>query len=105
MKHLKVLVASLALLAMFAGDTYAGGGKGGGRGGSRSGGVRWSGRSSPGTGSKSTSTRVRGYTTSRGTTVQSHRRSTPDGNFRNNYSTRGNVNPYTDNAGTRTTRK
>lgn len=39
--------------------------------------------------------RVNGYTTRNGTYVAPHYRSTSDGNRYNNYSTRGNYNPYT----------
>ena len=45
---------------------------------------------------------VRGYTTKSGTYVAPHYRSSPDSNPYNNYSTRGNVNPYTGQAGTKT---
>ncbi len=38
---------------------------------------------------------VRGYFRRDGTYVQPHYRSDPDGNFWNNYSAYGNVNPYT----------
>ena len=44
---------------------------------------------------------VRGYVRSSGTYVAPHYRSKADGNFRNNYSTRPNVNPYTGRIGTR----
>ena len=80
------------LLAAVTGDAHAG--KGGYRGGSRS---------SPGTGSRSSSVHVRGYTRSNGTVVQPHRRSAADGRFSNNWTTRGNVNPYTGRAGSRVT--
>lgn len=43
---------------------------------------------------------VDGHFRSDGTYVQPHYRSTPDGNFSNNWSTRGNVNPYTGQRGT-----
>jgi opacity protein-like surface antigen len=43
---------------------------------------------------------VRGYTRRDGTYVQPHYRSSPDGNPSNNWSTRGNVNPYTGQYGT-----
>lgn len=43
---------------------------------------------------------VNGYTRSNGTYVQGYHRSHADGNIYNNYSTRGNVNPYTGQAGT-----
>ena len=46
---------------------------------------------------------VRGYYRKDGTYVQPHFRSAPDGNFWNNWSTVGNVNPYTGAVGTRTT--
>lgn len=54
-----------------------------------------------GTGSKSSSTRVRGYTTRSGHHVNSYHRTTRDSTQRNNYSTRGNYNPYTGKTGTR----
>jgi hypothetical protein len=43
---------------------------------------------------------VNGYTKSNGTYVQPHYRSATDGNFSNNWSTEGNVNPYTGKEGT-----
>ena len=46
--------------------------------------------------------RVRGYTRQDGTYVKPHYRSKPDGNFDNNWSTAGNVNPYTGKIGTKT---
>lgn len=45
--------------------------------------------------------RVEGYYRKNGTYVQPHYRSRPDGNTSNNWSTRGNVNPYTGKAGTK----
>ncbi len=48
--------------------------------------------------------RVRGYTRKDGTYVRPHYRSNPDGNFNNNWTTKGNVNPYTGVYGTRTRR-
>lgn len=44
---------------------------------------------------------VRGYTRKDGTYVRPHYRSRPDGNFSNNWSTKGNVNPYTGAIGTK----
>jgi hypothetical protein len=44
---------------------------------------------------------VRGHTRSDGTYVEPHWRSAPDGNPFNNWSTQGNVNPYTGKQGTR----
>lgn len=43
---------------------------------------------------------VRGYTRRDGTYVAPHHRSAPDGRFSNNWSTSGNVNPYTGKVGT-----
>ena len=54
-----------------------------------------------GTGSKSSSHSVRGYTKRSGTYVAPHRRTNADRTQRNNYSTKGNVNTYTGKAGTR----
>jgi hypothetical protein len=45
--------------------------------------------------------RVDGYYRKDGTYVQPHYRSNPDGNPYNNWSTRGNVNPYTGQPGYR----
>ena len=39
--------------------------------------------------------RVKGYLRKDGTYVQPHYRTAPDGRFYNNWSTYGNVNPYT----------
>ena len=44
---------------------------------------------------------VSGYTRSNGTYVAPHYQSNPDAYQSNNYSTRGNVNPYTGQMGTR----
>jgi hypothetical protein len=44
---------------------------------------------------------VKGYYKSDGTYVEPHYRSDPDGNFYNNWSTEGNVNPYTGKKGTK----
>jgi len=45
---------------------------------------------------------VHGYYRKNGTYVAPYHRSSPDGNPWNNYSTRGNVNPYTGKMGTKT---
>lgn len=47
-----------------------------------------------------TSTYVSGYTKSNGTYVQGHYRTAPDATITNNWSTVGNVNPYTGIPGT-----
>lgn len=54
-----------------------------------------------GTGSSSSSHSVSGYTTKRGTKVAPHRQTDPDHTQRNNYSTKGNVNPSTGKTGTK----
>lgn len=46
-------------------------------------------------------TRVHGYYKKSGTYVQPHHRSDPNSTIRDNWSTRGNVNPYTGKPGTR----
>jgi len=48
----------------------------------------------------SASVYVNGYYRSNGTYVAPHYRSNPDGNFYNNYSSYGNINPYTGSIGT-----
>lgn len=58
-------------------------------------------RMATGTGSKSASTRVQGYTTKRGTTVAPYSRSTADRTRTNNWSTKGNTNPMTGKRGTK----
>jgi len=73
----------LGVLTICPGVLEAGGG--GGRGGSHSGHPSY----------------VHGYTRSNGTYVAPHMRSAPDGNAHNNWSTRGNINPYTGEPGTR----
>lgn len=45
-------------------------------------------------------TYVKGYYKSNGTYVQPHYRSDPDSSVSNNWSTKGNVNPYTGKVGT-----
>lgn len=44
---------------------------------------------------------VHGYTTRSGRYVQPHMRTAPDHTRRNNWSSRGNVNPYTGKVGTK----
>lgn len=59
---------------------------------------------SSGTGSNYNSHYVNPYTTSRGTYVQPHHQTSPNSTQYDNYSTRGNYNPYTGTYGTRTPR-
>lgn len=91
-------IALVALLVFGLGSAAEAGRRGGGGGGSQS---SRSHSGMTGTGSSSSSHAVRGYTTKRGTYVAPHRQTNPDHTQRNNYSTRGNVNPWTGKAGTR----
>jgi hypothetical protein len=52
-----------------------------------------------GTGSNWNNTTVQGYTRKDGAYVAPHQRSMPDSSINNNWSTKGNVNPYTGGAG------
>ena len=71
---------------------------GGGHGGRTSTGSK---KSTGTTTSKGSETSVRGYTRKDGTYVAPHQRTTPDSNKGNNWSTKGNVNPYTGKPGTK----
>jgi hypothetical protein len=84
---MRTIVLVGLLLFGLTGRASAGRGHGGSHG-SRG---RSSGMS--GTGSSPSSHAVRGYTTKRGTSVAPHRQTDPDHTQRNNYSTKGNVNP------------
>lgn len=53
------------------------------------------------TGAEAGQTRVRGHTTRRGTYVGPHHRTNPDRSKSNNWSTKGNFNPYTGKEGTK----
>lgn len=55
-------------------------------------------------GARSNDVWVDSYSRSDGTQVRGHYRSAPDNNFNNNWTTEGNVNPYTGESGTRTRR-
>lgn len=57
-----------------------------------------------GTGSNTSTHSSSGYTTSRGTYVQPYVATNPNSTQTDNFSTRGNVNPYTGNVGTRNPR-
>ena len=54
-----------------------------------------------GTGSNPNSHAVQGYTNSHGTYVAPHQQTNPNNTQMDNYGTRGNVNPYTGQTGTR----
>jgi hypothetical protein len=55
--------------------------------------------------SKKNSTYVKSYTKKDGTTVKAHYKSKPDKTTNNNYSTKGNTNPYTGKKGTKKSKK
>ena len=57
-----------------------------------------------GTGSNPSSHFVNGYTTRRGTYVPPHHTTDPNTTQRDNYGTRGNLNPWTGSVGTRSPR-
>ena len=73
------------ILALLLAAPLDGSARGGGRGGGKSGG----------------SVSVKGHARKDGTYVQPHKRSASDGSKINNWSTKGNVNPYTGKRGTR----
>jgi len=78
------ILAIVALLASFQTFAYEAVARGGGR-------------------STASSVHVQGYVRKNGTHVQGHYRSAPDGNFANNWTTKGNINPHTGAHGTLTT--
>jgi hypothetical protein len=103
----KQIFVALVLALSIPAFAYAGGHGGGhggghsaGHGGSHSGGSHSS-KAATGTGSKSQREHVSGYTRKNGTHVATHDRSTKDSTKRNNWSTKGNVNPETGKAGTK----
>jgi hypothetical protein len=101
MKTMLVGALLLALAWATPGEARGrgGGSRGGGGGHSHSGGgySRGSGSSR----SSGNSTHVGGYTKRNGTYVAPHNRTAPDGSKRNNWSTKGNANPYTGKSGTK----
>ena len=93
MKTMAIVIAVCAAIAVGSADAK----------GSKSSGTTASG--GYGSGSKSSSTYVRGHVTKSGTYVAPHRKTAPDHTQRNNYSARGNYNPYTGKTGGREPRK
>jgi hypothetical protein len=91
-------IAVVVLLAFGLVSSADAGRRGGGGGGAH---ASRSHAGMTGTGSSSSSHAVRGYTTRRGTHVAPHHQTNPDRTQRNNYSTKGNVNPWTGKTGTR----
>lgn len=91
------LVAS-ALAALFAFPAMA---RGGGHGGSGARSGSHGSNHGSATRGATASHSVRAYTTRKGTYVAAHRATNPDHTKANNWSTRGNVNPYTGKPGTK----
>src|SRR5437773_1964805 len=87
-------ILTMALLLILDGSALEllakGGSRGGGGSGYRGGGSQGGGH-----------TYVRPHTRRDGTYVQPHNRTTPNSTQRDNFSSRGNVNPYTGKPGTR----
>ncbi|MCW5805331.1 MAG: hypothetical protein KIT31_23380 [Deltaproteobacteria bacterium] len=97
MKRTWAFVIACVFALGVSADAEAGRGGGGGRSSSHR-----SSRPATGTGASSHSHTVKGYTTKRGTTVAPHKRTDPDRTQRNNYSTKGNTNPWNGKRGTKT---
>ncbi len=93
----RTLALAAAGLALACAPALARGGGGHSSGGHSSGGRSSSHSSNPG------AHHVSAYVTKRGTYVKEHRETNADNHFGNNWSTKGNVNPDTDKAGTRVT--
>ncbi|GAB6127224.1 hypothetical protein [Humidesulfovibrio idahonensis] len=101
-KFVTLLVAFVFALSLALPLSVEARGGGGHSGGSRSSGGH-SYKASTGTTSKSnrSAVAVRGYTKKNGTYVKPHMRSAPNGSKADNWSTKGNVNPYTGKVGTK----
>lgn len=95
MRFLTVLLLSLLL---GSGAAFA---RGGGHWGSSGGSYSHSTPGGYGTGSSSASHSVSGYTRRSGTYVAPYHATNPNPTQRDNYSTKGNVNPYTGKVGTK----
>ena len=96
MNILKIALCAASILIVPIGVAARGGG---GHGGGHSGGSHSS-RSSYGSVSTHEHS-VSGYTRRDGTYVHSYKATDPNGTRNDNFSTRGNVNPYTGEAGTK----
>jgi hypothetical protein len=101
--HRAVAIASLIPCALLFPSFALGRGGGGHSSSSSSSSHSSSSHSSSKSSSSGSSVHVQGHTTKDGKYVPPHERSKPDGNFSNNWSTKGNVNPFTGKEGTRVT--
>jgi hypothetical protein len=97
---MRTIVLVGLLLVVLTAPAVAGRGRTGSHASGASG-ASGSGSRSSGTGASSSSHAVTGYTTKRGTHVAPHRQTNPDHTQRNNYSTKGNVNPSNGKLGTK----
>jgi len=98
---MRALLLGFAMVVGMSAGAQAGH-RGGGGGSSHHASGGRSHTSASGTGSSHASHAVKGYTTKRGTYVAPHRQSNADSTQRNNWSTKGNANPSTGRAGTKT---
>jgi len=96
MKMNVLLVFSVIALSLNVAEARSGGFRSGGHSSSRSFSFH-----SRGTGSSYQSTSVHNYYRKDGTLVHAHRRSIGNSTRADNWSTRGNVNPYTGKVGTK----
>jgi heat shock protein HslJ len=87
-----IAIVISAFLALSA-EAYARGSSSGGK------------SSLSGTGSNSSSHRVSGYTKKDGTYVAPHQQTNPNSTQQDNYSAKGNINPYTGTVGTKIPKK
>ena len=94
------LVVTALLLAISVAAQARGGHSGGHGGGGRSGGGH-SGGSSSGTGASHAKQHVSGYSKKTGKRVKAHNRSKADNTQRDNWDTKGNVNPDTGKPGSK----
>jgi len=99
---MRAQLMGFAMVVGMAVNAQAGHRGGGGGGSSHHSSSGRSHTAATGTGSSHSSHAVKGYTTKRGTYVAPHRQSTADSTQRNNWSTKGNANPSTGRAGTKT---
>lgn len=99
---MRALILGLAMVVGMSAGAQAGHRGGGGGGSSHHASGGRSHTAASGTGSSHASHAVKGYTTKHGTYVAPHRQSNADGTQRNNWSTKGNANPSTGRAGTKT---
>jgi hypothetical protein len=102
----KMILVVCALVFALPSIARPGSHGGGGHSGAHSGGhsttsAHLSGKQATGTGAKAQKEHVSGYTKKDGTRVAGHDRSTKDSTKKNNWTTKGNVNPETGKPGSK----